>query len=154
MRISNDKIARLLLPVGVGAACSYMLLTAMSGYATLTNAKPHVGDIVSFAASRDEPAEGGTRLIVHRPGQYDCVLDLNTLRHSGGSLMIEGELTDEAGHYRAHWAGERTTTDSSNCGQSTDLILDAGDLDTIAASAGGYGASKKRLPVAIKEVGK
>jgi hypothetical protein len=52
-----------------------------------------------------------------------------------------------------HWAGERTAADTGNCGNNADLILDERELDILALGAGGYGAERTRLPVAVMETG-
>ena len=138
MRISNEKVARTLLPAIVGAGCMVTLLSAMSAISEWQNAAPHVGDMVAFTTSRQLPSRSPTRLVAHRPDQSDCILDTGTLRRSGGSLVVERQVTEADGSFRVHWAGERTTTYASNCGDSADLILDVHDLNALASTAGGY----------------
>jgi hypothetical protein len=106
----------------------------------IVHTTPHVGDIVAFAPSTALPADDGTRLIVHRQDQFGCVLDLNVLRRTGGSLVIENQLDAPPGRFAAHWAGPRTSADAADCGSQADLIVDRLDLEILSMSAGGYGA--------------
>ena len=153
MRPTHDTMVRYLLPVVAGAGCMVVALSAVNAIAAMAQIRPHIGDIVSFTPSGDSSAGDGTRLMVHRLDQFGCVLDLNVLRHSGGSLVVEGQLTEATGSFRVHWAGERTSTDTANCGGDADLILDGQELDILALSAGGYGAVQKRLPAIINTGG-
>jgi hypothetical protein len=146
---NHDTMVRFLLPVIAGMGCMLFALSAVSAIAAMAQIRPHIGDIVSFTATDDQPTAGGTRLIVHRPDQFGCVLDLSVLSHSGGSLVVEAQSAESTGSFRVHWAGERTSADTANCGGDADLILDGQDLDILAVSAGGYGAAQKRLPVLV-----
>jgi hypothetical protein len=152
MRPTNGTTAHILLPAIVGLGCVLITLGAVNAIAAMTHLSPHIGDIISFSASATQPAQDGTRLIVHRQDQFGCVLDLNVLRQSGGSLVVESQDV-MAGGFSVHWAGERTAADGGNCGDSSDLILDRRELDILALGAGGYGTGLKRLPVVVNESG-
>jgi len=120
------------------------ILTAVACFGLLlrlAQITPHVGDIVAFVPSATAPAGENTRLLVQRQDQFGCVLDMNVLRHSGGSLVIETQLGPEAKSFRVHWAGARTSADAGNCGSDADLIVDALDLNVLSFSAGGYGVN-------------
>lgn len=104
---------------------------------------PNVGDIVAFPASMIGPPQEVTRLPVHKPDQFRCVLDLDVLHHSGGSLIVETRLNTDADDYRVHWAGVRTSDDPENCGNDADLILDRLDLEMLASAAGGFGTGPR-----------
>ncbi len=76
------------------------------------------------------------------------------LRQSGGSLIVEGQVSEAVERYEVHWAGQRTAADTGNCGKSADLILDGQQLDILATGAGGYGtAGSQRLPFTVIEAG-
>jgi hypothetical protein len=152
MRTTNDRIARALLPVLTGAGCMVTMLIAMNAITELSHSRPRIGDIVAFTATQEEPVEGDTRMGARRPDQFGCALDLNTLRHSGGSLFVEGELPRAPGSFRVHWGGERTSTDTGNCGANADLILEAHELDILASVAGGYGVGPNRTLVLVNEI--
>ena len=153
MPTGHDTTARILFPVIIGAGCMIIALTAVNAIAGMAQKSPRIGDIIAFSASADQPTDGLTRLVVHRPGQFGCALDLGTLHQSGGSLVVEGQLMEAAGSFRVHWAGERTSADTNNCGDHADLIMDGRELDIIALSAGGYGAGQKRLPIFMNDAG-
>ncbi len=153
MTPTNHTMTRFLLPAIAGLGCTIVALTAVHAIAAMANIRPHIGDIVSFTAAGNQPVEDGTRLIVHRPHQLGCVLDLGILRRSGGSFVVESQAAETLGNFRVHWAGERTSADTANCGPSTDLILDGQELDILALSAGGYGAGTKRLPMLVDRSG-
>jgi hypothetical protein len=153
MHMTNDTMARILFPAIIGAGCMVVALTAMNAIAAMTNLTPNVGDIVAFAVTSNQPTEDATRLIVRRPDRYGCVLDLGVLHRSGGSLIVESQVTEAAGSFRVHWAGGRTSADAANCGDQADLVLDGRELDMLAFSAGGYGAGQKHLPVFINASG-
>jgi hypothetical protein len=150
---TNDIMARILIPTIACLSCIVLAFSAVNAIAALAHIRPHIGDIVTFAASADQGTEDATRLIVHRPGQFGCILDLSVLRHSGGSFVIESQFTEATGSYRVHWAGPHTSADTANCGGDTDLILDGQELDILALSAGGYGAGSRHLPVIVNRTG-
>jgi hypothetical protein len=142
MRSKNDMIVGILIPAIAGLGGTLLALTAVHAIAAMTHMTPHIGDIVSFVRQTGEPVGDGVRLIVHRSSQVGCILDLGILRRSGGSLIVESQVTEVAGDFRVHWAGERTSADSGNCGNSADLILDRRELDILALGAGGYGVER------------
>jgi hypothetical protein len=144
MRTAYDRVSRILRPALLATAFGVAVLMALNAIVDLAHATPHIGDIVSFSASNQQPGGDAARLIVHRQNQFGCVLDLNILRQSGGSLIVESEIAESAGSFLVHWAGERTTADTGNCGDNADLILNARDLDILALSAGGYGVDSDR----------
>lgn len=152
MRQRNDTTIRILLPAAMALGFAVLASTAVSAIAAM-HLSPRIGDIVTFTPSQVQPIEDGNRLIVHRPDQFGCVLDLGTLNQSGGSLVVESEIAGSAGSFRVHWAGERTSTDTANCGEDADLILDRQALDLLAVSGGGYGADHKHLPPPVSVLG-
>jgi hypothetical protein len=146
---AKNTTARFPLPAIAGLGCVLVALFAVNAIAAIAAIRPQIGDIVAFTPSADQRDEDGTRLMVHRPDRFGCILDLSVLHHSGGSLVVESQVAEAVGSFRVHWAGERTSTDNANCGRNADLILDGRELDILALSAGGYGARPKRLPVFI-----
>lgn len=144
MRMIKDKTARALRPA---ISAAIFLLAAAVGatvVSMLGSRNPSVGDIIAFRASNIAAVEEGTRLAVHRPDHFDCVIDLGVVRQSGGSMVVETRIAGEGSDFRVHWAGVRTSADTGNCGSDADLIIDHQDLGVLALSAGGYGVGPKR----------
>jgi hypothetical protein len=126
-----------------GVALAGALVIAELGQAAPDAAS--IGDIIAFEPNPGPIATGAVmpsgRIAVHRPNQFGCILDLNTLRHFGGSLVAEARLASEGQSYRMHWAGERTAPNGGDCGPNGDLIVERSDLSRLsrlAAAAGGY----------------
>ncbi len=109
---------------------------------------PKVGDIVAFepvdSFSRDmkarvEAVATDTRLAAK------CVLDVQAMHASGGSLVIEARLPQTQHGYRVHWAGRHSSDDGTDCGSSAELLLNQDDLEVLAMAAGGFGVTAAKL---------
>jgi hypothetical protein len=124
---------------GVLVVLATTLIAAAASFARIT---VQVGDIIAFepdpASMAANPLIPAGRIAVHRPGQYGCILDLDTLRRDGGSLVAEARLASEGHSFRLHWAGIRTAPGSGDCGKSADLIINPDDLSRLAIAAGGF----------------
>jgi hypothetical protein len=106
---------------------------------------PIVGDIISFTPDPLAAAEPAPRLAAYRPHEGGtCTLDLQAIRQSGGSLIVELRQQASDPVYRVHWSGLRTADDQSNCGADADLMLRGSDLEVLAQGAGGFGVAGKR----------
>jgi hypothetical protein len=107
---------------------------------------PNVGAIVVFKPS----AQGMdmwriTASVDDSSGSRSCILNPGVMAVSGGSLVVEARRMSSPPIYRVHWAGQRTSDDSGNCGKQADLILSRSDLQKLANTAGGYGAGPKTM---------
>jgi hypothetical protein len=126
----------------MGSALVALAVTFVVGAANSAKIKVQVGDIIAFepdpGTMTTNPFVPVGRIAVHRPGQYGCILDLETLRHDGGSLVAEARLASEGHSFRLHWAGIRTAPGSSDCGANADLIINPDDLSRLAIAAGGF----------------
>jgi hypothetical protein len=126
------------LPSGLLAGC---LVLAAGIIATLlpnlTRAAPKVGDIVVFSPADDRGASDAARIAVRRLGLPGCVLDLDAIRRTGGSLVVEARLTRPEPAFRLHWAGQRTSVAGDDCGNSADMIIEEADMTNLAFAAGG-----------------
>lgn len=126
----------------MGGVLVALAVTAVVGAAHSGKSKVEVGDIIAFEPDPTtivtDPFIPAGRIAVHRPGQYGCILDLETLRHDGGSLVAEARLASEGHSFRLHWAGIRTAPGSGDCGESADLIISPDDLSRLAIAAGGF----------------
>jgi hypothetical protein len=149
---TDNKIARVLLPALVAVACVLATTIGVRAIVAIAHATPHVGDIVAFVPLSTEPEGETTHLLVRRPDRSDCVLDLKIIRRSGGSLVVENEIPGQTAAFHVHWAGDRTSEGTGNCGNDADLIVDRRDLDILALSAGGYGVDLKSVPIFISDV--
>jgi hypothetical protein len=141
-RKRNARRGRSAVPFAAAAVLSAGLtLTLASSVHPRT---PKVGDFLVFAAGDPRGDDGNIRIAVHRSGQSGCVLDLGTIRQTGGSLVVEARVLRPVPGFRLHWAGERTSSAGDDCGNSADLFLGNGDLGSLATAAGGYGLSVQR----------
>ena len=152
MSSKYDGIGRVMGPVLFGAATLVAAAGAINIASLITRNGPRVGDIITFEAASDNPMAQDTRLLVHRHDQFACVLDVNTLKKSGGSLIVEGRTPGETRAIQLHWAGERTSADTADCGREADLIVDRRDMDILALAAGGYGLGRKSTPISGSSV--
>ena len=147
MRTRHNRTGRLLLPALLGATAAVAAATVVNLMSAMAMGNAKIGDIIAFEPSHDILTDAETRIVVHRPDQFGCVLDLNTIRQVGGSLVIEAQLSSEGNSFRLHWAGERTASGSGDCGQSADLIVDHPDLDSLVLAAGGFGVARKQVRI-------
>jgi hypothetical protein len=139
-RIVSPQLANSLVVCGVALLATALVMEL--GHAT--PGAVSVGDIIAFEPEPGSisagPAIPSGRIAVHRPGQFGCILDLDTLRRHGGSLVTEARIAAEGQTWRLHWAGARTAPDSADCGRSADLIVDNSDLNRLIKAAGGFTA--------------
>jgi hypothetical protein len=91
-----------------------------------------VGDMIAFDGSRSFGGLNRKRLLVHRPDQFACVLDLGVLASEPGSFIVEEAAPRQVRAIRLHWCGPRTSDDAADCGRSPDLILDEAELRLLA----------------------
>ncbi len=109
---------------------------------------PKLGDIVAFdpaeTMSRDMKAQVPAIPVDGRPGA-SCVLDVQAMHTSGGSVVIESRPSPTGYGTRVHWAGARSAEGRTNCGSSADLMVSQDDIEVLAMAAGGFGtiAAKK-----------
>lgn len=108
---------------------------------------PGVGDVIRFDPNGRMTVDESTQIDATRVNAPGCVLDLDTIHRTGGSLVVEQRLPGAADtpHYRVHWAGVRTAGGTRNCGGQADLMLDDSNLDVLALAAGGWGASHRHM---------
>jgi hypothetical protein len=152
MSIRNDNINRL-LPAAIFTAATLLVAAGATNLIlALATSGPRVGDIITFDLSPDAPAavpmaaNEDVRLVVDRLNRPACVLDLDTIIHRGGSMVLEARVPGITRAFFLHWAGERTSSDTDDCGNTADLIVDRRDIDILALTAGGYGVGEKMRP--------
>jgi hypothetical protein len=109
---------------------------------------PKVGDIVAF-----EPVDSFSRDMKARVEAISadtrhasrCVLDVQAMHASGGSLVIESRQPQTQRGFRVHWAGRQSSDDGADCGSSAELLLNQDDLEVLAMAAGGFGVTAAKL---------
>ncbi|WP_428535463.1 hypothetical protein [Rhodopila sp.] len=142
----DQNAIRAMQPALAATGCLLAVAVAVNAVVALACAAPRVGDIVAFVPSATMASGDGTRLVAHRSGRADCILDLGVLRRSGGSLVVDTQLFGDAGDFRVHWAGPRTSDDPRNCGGDVDLIVGQRELNILALAAGGWGVGEAQMP--------
>jgi hypothetical protein len=125
----------------IGVICGLGMLQ-LARQASL--AGPGVGDIVAFTPDPLAAGEPAAKLIAFRPHEGACTLDVQAMRQSGGSLIVEVRTPGSDPVYQVHWAGLRTAGDGGNCGADADLVVLGSDLSVLARDAGGFGPAGKR----------
>ena len=136
-------------PTGVGSILLCLTAVVLAGAVgtvglmqNLGDLGPKIGDIVTFDPLRWPPVNDKTQIDAASAEAplAGCVLDVRAIRASGGSVVIEAKQPGDRPRYRVHWAGQRTS-DSRDCGDSAELLLDQDDIEALAMAAGGFGAS-------------
>jgi len=123
-----------------------LALFAVAGTALVQQVQglgPSVGDIVAFDAGRPAPAElqqNVRALIDDRP----CVLALQTLVGSGGSIVVEAVDPNSPAPYRIHLAGGPVGSDHTACAANGSLLVSQDALLTLATAAGGIGTGETK----------
>ena len=112
---------------------------------TAVNWAPGVGDMISFDPGAVMPDDLQPQTVLARNGERECMLDLNTLHKTGGSLVIETRVPGNPLRYQVHWAGRQSSRDQYDCGTSAELTLDSANLDMLAMAAGGWGPMHQAL---------
>src|SRR6185312_10349716 len=99
------------------------------------------GDIVAFDPLRRVSIDSTAQLVANaaQAPSAGCVLDVRAMYAGGGSVVVEAKQPGDRPRFRVHWAGQRTS-DSRDCGDSAELLLDQDDIEALAMAAGGFGA--------------
>lgn len=131
---------------GVLTALLLAAVVSLSGVAgamklaqTAVNLDPGVGDIIAFDTKAAISDDTQSQTVVARDGEGECMLDLDTLHKTGGSLIVEERAPGDPAAYQVHWAGKRSSPGWYDCGSSAELTLDDANLDVLAIAAGGWG---------------
>jgi hypothetical protein len=110
--------------------------------------RPQVGDMVVFKpGSQDtdlwQMTIPGTKLSATGAPVGACSLDPNVMAADGGSLVVEGRVTEPSLQYTVHWAGAQTAKQGGNCGSDVSVTVSRTDLQRLANAAGGFGVGDK-----------
>ena len=149
----DQNAIRAMQPALAATGCLLAAAVAVNAVVALACAAPQVGDIVAFVPSATMASGDDTRLVAHRRGRADCILDVGVLRRSGGSLVVDAQLFGAGEDFRVHWAGPRTSDDPRNCGGDVDLIVGQQELNILALAAGGWGVGGQQMPAINDQLG-
>jgi len=152
MNTGNDKIIGMMGSAVIAAMTLLVAAGAASLLSALVRIGPRVGDIIAFDPLRYVRADPKLRLLATRSAAFACVLDLDTIGQSGGSMILEARLSGDTRGFFLHWAGDRTSSDAADCGKSADLIVDQRDMDVLILAAGGNGVGGKLVAAVTKAV--
>lgn len=112
---------------------------------TAVSLAPSVGDMISFDPKAVMSDDMQSATVLARKGEGECMLDLDTLHKTGGSLVVEARLPGNPARYEVHWAGKHSSRGQYDCGTSAELTLDYENLDILAMAAGGWGPMHQPL---------
>jgi hypothetical protein len=116
---------------------------AMVATATTLDLGPKVGDILVFRPGARLPDDWD--FTVKRPGTQDtCSLRPAVMASRGGSLVVEERVTNPHS-FLVHWAGGPTSTGTTDCGASADLLVPRTELQLLSNAVGGPGVEKTSL---------
>jgi hypothetical protein len=136
-RSSEAGIAFLVLATFVVAAT--LIIAVLLGLAD--DLGPQLGDIVAFPPNR-APSFSAAAITVspaNAASRETCVLDVQIMQRSGGSLIVEGTHSEPDRMFRVHWAGLRTSDGQEDCGRSADFLLNKVQITALIFAAGGTG---------------
>lgn len=118
----------------------------MAGLLRLADERaPQAGDIIAFRATR-VPSVSTASLAVGRAiaaSSMSCILDVQTMQRSGGSLVVETVQLKPSQMFRVHWAGVRTSSGDDDCGSAADILLNSNQIGILTFAAGGTGVNPK-----------
>ena len=144
MENERTGVGDLLAAIVGGVVLTAVLLTGLMRAAEQADARgPVPGDIIAFAPGSPLGDDVDTRLAaaIAAPGRVACLLEAKDIATSGGSLIVEAR---DGPAYHVHWAGERSSGGSADCGRARDLLVTRADLEELALAAGGFGAVTKQ----------
>jgi hypothetical protein len=127
------KVIAVVIAMGIPLTAALMRLVDRLG--------PQTGDIIAFPATRVPSASTVSFAVNHAiaPDSMSCILDVQTMQKSGGSLVVESTQFEPSRIFKVHWAGARTSNDRDDCGGSADLLLNNYQITALISAAGGKG---------------
>ena len=116
---------------------------AMVATATTLDLGPKVGDILVFRPGARLPNDWDFT-VTRRGAQDTCSLRPEVMASRGGSLVVEERIT-KPHSFLVHWAGGPTSTGTTDCGTSADLVVSGSELQLLSNAVGGPGVEKTSL---------
>ena len=128
------KVIAVVIAMGIPLTAALMRLVDRLG--------PQTGDIIAFPATRVPSASTISFAVNHfiATDTMSCILDVQIMQKSGGSLVVESTQFEPSRIFKVHWAGARTSNDRDDCGGSADLQLNSYQISALIFAAGGTGA--------------
>jgi hypothetical protein len=117
---------------------------AMVSAATKIEIGPQVGDILVFRRGARMPTDWDFTVMTTAVPATTCSLRPDIMAAEGGSLVVEQRLQSPRS-FQVHWAGKRTSTGSSDCGSSAELVVSNVDLQLLSNIVGGPGVGPHPL---------
>jgi len=141
MRCDGNKLTESVFAIVLFATLGALAMLALARQIGAT--EPALGDIVSFAnvLPAREPPLMLSAIRSGAMGTRICALDTSIMADSGGSLFVEAPSPRMEEGFRVHWAGGPTSTGAGDCGSNSELVLNAHQLEELAAFVGGFGVS-------------
>ncbi|MGE0420443.1 MAG: hypothetical protein AB7O80_26860 [Acetobacteraceae bacterium] len=136
----------MLMPL-IGAGVAVLVLGSVRAMINEpTHGGPALGNLIDFPASVGQGGRTSPTLVVTRADGSTCVLDIPTIRESGGSFVVTERQLAERLTIRLLWAGQRTTADPEDCGRSAELLMTKRQVTALLYAARGYGPAAPRSP--------
>jgi len=138
-RKSGEAYATFIAILGVVTTVGIVLTAGLSWLADSLG--PQAGDIITFVAARAPSVSTGviTAGRAATTGKASCILDVQTMQRSGGSLVVESKRFAPKRIFQVHWAGARTSNGPDDCGTSADLLVSIDEVAALIFAAGGKG---------------
>jgi hypothetical protein len=104
---------------------------------------PKIGDILVFRVGAQVPTEWEFPAVtISDQLPVSCSLRPDVMVSAGGSLVVEERFANKR-MYRVHWAGKNTSTGTSDCGATADLLVSRNDLQLLINAIGGTGVQRR-----------
>ena len=148
MRAHDDKSPGLLPAALLAVVVALVgLAGAVKIARTAVTLGPGVGDIVQFDPKGYMPLDIHTQVDATRADASGCVLDLEAIHRTGGSLIVEQRYPGDGNPAlpgALGWPRGAPMAPPTAAGDA-DLVLDDSNLDLLAMAAGGWGVGHKHI---------
>jgi hypothetical protein len=134
-----DEWQTLLTAVAAAGLLFVTIIVLSLRLATAMSAK--TGDIIRLDPAEQPVSDSQARVLATVIGDAAdkvCTLDLRVMELSGGSIVIDATQFAPVLAYRVHWAGVRTSDDTSDCGHSAELRVSADAIAALSMAAAAW----------------
>jgi hypothetical protein len=135
----SHEVRTAFLVMALLAIAATLIMVGLFGLAD--DLEPKLGDIISFPPGRVPSISTASIKVspTNTPSQGTCVLDVQVMQRSGGSLVVEATRRKPGHAFQVHWAGLRTSQGEDDCGSSADFLLNKVQVAALIFAAGGTG---------------